>query len=469
MANVEDKLSRMRHLMNYGLKTESKQGKYNSVEYSNKALDGKIYGIIREGSKFYVKVMPNANKQVIAENFEYIGGFMNRKQYEYDSYANALKQYDLKMMSIKEACDSKGTIIESLDPNRKEILMVEATDKMKQEIARQRQIMLNAQLISEGKQIGANKCTACGCAKDKGFPYGSKQKTEQGKEVKGDAFNKDGEPMIQEEEVLAWNDNEDYLDKEHGTEIGDSAPFDKKVNASNEESKETVMEGKPKEVAPNEVNDWDEGLPEKEGVGEKGDSAPFDKKVNESIFEDEEIIDDEEPQLTADEDEIEVEDGEEELEDEGFEDDDMTLDDIFSLLQQLSDDVNEIKSQMSNEEYDDEPLYDEEEGDMEEDDEIGLDDEEEGEETYFEGKEYVNEEMLDDFGKHPAYQKEVMTLPQTDSETNDGYEDWNDESVESEEPFGTQIGDSSPYEEFSKKVENAITESLNRLGMLKKK
>ena len=52
--NANEQLSRMKSLMNYGLQTESKQPQYSSVEYKKLAADGKTYGIVREGTKFFI-------------------------------------------------------------------------------------------------------------------------------------------------------------------------------------------------------------------------------------------------------------------------------------------------------------------------------------------------------------------------------------------------------------------------------
>ena len=113
--NVKDQLDRMKGLMTYGLQTENKTP-YASVEFSKKGADGTLYGIIREGNKYYIKACDGGKKGLVKEDYSYIGGFRNRKDYEYTSYANALKQFDLKMASLREANDpSKKVIIESWD------------------------------------------------------------------------------------------------------------------------------------------------------------------------------------------------------------------------------------------------------------------------------------------------------------------------------------------------------------------
>ena len=65
--NMNAQFDRMKQLMNFGL-TESKKQPYTGVEYSKVAADGKLYGIVREGTKFYIKVSSKKDN-VLAENF----------------------------------------------------------------------------------------------------------------------------------------------------------------------------------------------------------------------------------------------------------------------------------------------------------------------------------------------------------------------------------------------------------------
>ena len=88
---MQDKLSRMKAMMAYGLQTENKNCQYCSVEQSKVAADGKMYGVVREGVKYYLKVSEKTQNP-LKEDFDYIGGFRNRKNHEYDSCAKAMKQ-----------------------------------------------------------------------------------------------------------------------------------------------------------------------------------------------------------------------------------------------------------------------------------------------------------------------------------------------------------------------------------------
>jgi hypothetical protein len=71
----------------------------------------------------------------------------------------------------------------------------------------------------------------------------------------------------------------------------------------------------------------------------------------------------------------------------------------------------------------------------------------------------LNEDKLNVFGKHPGYRKKPMTLPTTGSDNEMGMKDWNDESVYSEQPFGSKIGKSAPYD-IVQKVTDSVMEAL---------
>ena len=89
----------------------------------------------------------------------------------------------------------------------------------------------------------------------------------------------------------------------------------------------------------------------------------------------------------------------------------------------------------------------------------------------FESKNYraamLQEEKMDYWGKHPAFDKEPAELGSIEHQEFDGYYDMNDDSVKNTEPFGKEIGDSAPFEVEPKHIENAIAESIKNI--LKKK
>ena len=538
---TNEQISRMKSLMNYGLQTESKKAPYSSVENQKLGADGNVYGIVREGTKYYIKSAPN-KANLVKEDFNYIGGFRNRKDHEYSNFALAQKQFDLKMMSLKEAANKQDFNINSWDLDKKENVVLEATDKMKKEILRERQIMKNAMVIAEKKK----ECVNGICDKD----IKDSQKDNISTEVEecGDAATanagytnasipKDSglaESVVKEEEVLGWNrGNDDYMDKSHGTEIGDSAPFDdaearniddgdKKVTKTGEMKNGTVEEGA-------SMHDADNQNTPTPGVGEIGDNQPFDGEKGKQI--DEAIDDfgpDEEDGGEPIGDELEGEgepiddaglEGEpigdelgdeepvgDELEGEGddiYEDDvESRLDAMEELLSQIADMLGIGEPAVDDAEYGDDELFDDEEGDDfgaeddfggEEEDEFPMESRNRNGVQIYETKAYreamrkqrVNEEgmtpfkdagrvpqgnmnKLDDFGKHPAYQKKVMELPPKDLQEFPDYYDMNDDSVKNDTPYGEKIGDGAPFDIDPETIDNAIAEAFNRLRNKKK-
>ena len=77
-------------------------------------------------------------------------------------------------------------------------------------------------------------------------------------------------------------------------------------------------------------------------------------------------------------------------------------------------------------------------------------------------KQFINEDELHDFGKHPGYRKKPMELPTTGEDKNEHGEDINDESVHNEEPFGKQIGDGDPFNQLVKAVTDDVMYQLKK-------
>jgi len=91
---------RMKELM--GITPINENKRTSVVELTKKGPDGKVYGIVRENHEYYIKVT-NKTKNIVTEDFSYIGGLKNIKQEAYSSYAKALKHLNLKFNSLKEA------------------------------------------------------------------------------------------------------------------------------------------------------------------------------------------------------------------------------------------------------------------------------------------------------------------------------------------------------------------------------
>ena len=528
--NVNQTLDRMKALMGYGLQTESKKTPYSSVENKKMGADGNVYAIIREGLNYYIKVAPN-KANLVKEDFNYIGGFRNRKDHQYDSFAAAQKNFDMKMMSLNEAANRNDIDASSWNLDKKEDVVVEATENMKKEILRERQIMKNAVLINEKKAVC---CDAPKAAKDN--IKGEEPKTGNAEDAvdheKAELPKEMTESVVNEEEVLGWNRNDDYMDTSHGTEVGDSAPFDdaeakniddgnKQVNQTGEMKNGTVEEGA-------SMHDADNQNTPTPGVGEVGDNQPFDgekgKQIDEGIddFEDdadglgddlggEEPVGDElgddlgdEGEPIDGEGEIGDDLGGEEEDNEVYEDDtESRLDAMEELLSRIAAKLGIADAPVDDAAYGDDDIFD-----GEADDDFGGEDGE-GEQPIEDGldfdsmpmenkkndgvqifetkafreamrKQKVNEDgmkpfkdggrvpsgnmnKLDDFGKHPAYQKKVMELPPKDMKEFPDYYDMNDDSVKNDAPYGEKIGSGAPFEIDPQAIDNAIAEAFNRL------
>ena len=314
MKKFEDQLSRMQSLMTYGMVSES-TNKKGSFEYHRLASDGKSYGIFKECSKYYIKSAP-AEKENLAEAYDYIGGWNNRKDYEYDSFANAQKQFDLKMMSINEACGAKANAA-TLNPSKKQEYIVEGTENMRKEIARQRQIMANTMtIIREGSYIGVGDpervsgnndedkpYTEKGEAKlDKDMPkanckpaaesnpYGDGKAPEKGKDVKSSDVLSNGTAVAAEHPS---GGKVTRVDEECSGCVNNSAPNGARdwgsegIGKGNGDPKENGWEMDDAQYVNEEINDakeWDEGLPGSAGTGEADtdhNNDPYKENVNE--------------------------------------------------------------------------------------------------------------------------------------------------------------------------------------------
>lgn len=527
MSDFKSQLDRMKSMMNY--RPNAEKNTYSTIEYKREGADGKMYGIVREGTKFYIKTAPK-KANLLKEDFEYIGGFRNRKDNEYSSYANAVKQFDLKMTSIKEACNKKDVITESWNIDTNAEWSTQSTENMRSEIMRQRQIMENVMKINntpryehslmEDKPTGPNtdmkndpfqeksgnkeadNSQNSNMSKSKGDSEAPKGKRGDEGYTKVKVDNSvasqcpKGGKVVKEEEVLGWNDNEGYLDKTHGTEIGDSAPFNKKANngkdnhasheGDNGEGAEngTVVESHGKAMHKEGEN---QNTP-KPGVGEIGDDGPFTEKVTEEEEKEEskedETLEEAISDFGGDETEDDVPFGDDDF---SQLDDEMSSDDETSLDQEMGDDSMEARLSSledmiakiaaklgvegtEEETFADDSLYDGEEGEGE----IGGEEEIEEpieDSRMYEGKDKMKilEDRLNDFGKHPAYQKKVMELPPANHKEKEGYYDMNDDSVKNEKPFGNEIGDSAPFEIDPEAIKNAIAESIIKILSAKKK
>ena len=98
---------RMIQLM--GIKPINENRSTSVVELTKFGPDGNAYAIVRENHEYYIK-LTKKTKNIVAEDFKYIGGLMNKKSEAYPSYAKAIKQLNLKFKSLAEAYGRGGDI-----------------------------------------------------------------------------------------------------------------------------------------------------------------------------------------------------------------------------------------------------------------------------------------------------------------------------------------------------------------------
>lgn len=377
MANFNDQLLRMKSLMTYGAVNEKKEQNCGAMEYHAIGADGKSYGIIRENQKFYIKVAPKS-KEMVVEAYEYIGGFNNKKANEYSNYSNAVKNFELKMMSINEAYNPKVSIdsLEAFEANGE--VMTEGTKEMMSEIARQRQIMNNvAAILNESsaisaKNVGTPEAPKTAKFNDKiGKPFDVTAKAELDGDFKKTANSpeKQGEPFGDGEKAETEKDAQ-YVPQ---GSVANQKPKGGKVVRVDEATKRVwdMMSKLDKSFTLNEACegecDWgSEGLPSSEGVGspeghlmEADDIAGLPDEETTTDFAEDNFED------------VESSEDSPELEDEMADDDEFDIDDDFTFDdEELEGDEEDFDA----EEFDDEEgMEDEEDFDAEEDMDMDVD------------------------------------------------------------------------------------------------
>lgn len=530
----DEQLAKMLRLMSTGKVNENNTSKNNNiVEYHALGADGKTYGIVKEGAKYYIKNAPKKDTEILEEDYDYIGGFLNKKDYEYNSYANASKNLDFKLMSLNEAYNQKEPIVQAFDPYKKMDVIIEQTDKMKNEIERQRQIILNtASILNEDSKIStknvgvpeAPKTASNSTNQNAPFTEKATAKLDKDNVTKSSSykkqapFNEDGEVTdadmqsdknpkggantdsphteaakyvpngsvanqkpkggkvvkvnedkhkikMTEDQVLTWNKNQDYLDTSTETNIGSSAPFDKKIGCSSTPSNDTDDT-----IDEDVAAMWQQGdniNSPTPGNGEIGDTAPFDETVKEE-GEDEEPMNED---LASNYAGFGGEEGEYGSNDLDFERE------WQSWLTNGGDRDFEMQQQQQRpqrpDDFRNEPsLEDENPTRMQFDPSYGMDnpyDDRPMDYNSKKPKKAVKEEKLDVFGKTPGYRKKPMTLPSNSEVAPNGAKDWNDSSVEGEEPFGQKIGSSAPFTDLVKDITNAVVTAITNMNMDKKK
>jgi|7_EtaG_2_1085326.scaffolds.fasta_scaffold07214_3 hypothetical protein len=102
----QDKLNRIKDLMGkMNTITESKT--FSELELIKRAPNGVVYGIIRENHNYFIKTTEKKGGTFLAEDFSYVGGLQNKYDERYGTYAEAIRQLNMKFDMLNESFGMK--------------------------------------------------------------------------------------------------------------------------------------------------------------------------------------------------------------------------------------------------------------------------------------------------------------------------------------------------------------------------
>lgn len=429
---------------------ESKSG----VEHSIVAADGKRYGIIKEGTKFYVKVS-DAAKENIAESYEYINGVLAKKENEHKSYNSASKALELKLMSLNEAYN--GSVKASLfDSKSNEKNFANLTEEARKELNRMHQIFESANTIGKNNTGNPEAPKTASFSEKIGKPFDITAKAELDKDFKKTANNPESQSEPFDAEVKVTD-----ADME-----SDKMPSGEKNNCEEYEDAKYVPDGsvanqKPtggKVVKVNEATKFDENLIAEEGdeiVGIENNEITdenLDALLNDETEDEDEVLDADELGLNDFEESDPRFEGMNVSDEEflggidGYDDnDEMPMESKVSLKRIVEGVCDEMMRQRSKrvvkESFNDKLVR------------------------------IIKEEItnLNVWGQHPGYKKQPMSIPDNKEViVNKGDRDWNDNSTKGSEPFGKKIGSSAPFtDDVVKQITDIVVSNVKTI--LKKK
>jgi len=98
----KDKMGRIKNLMGR-MNTLNESTSLSELELVKKGPNGVIYGIVRENHKYFIKTTEKQSGNLLAEDFNYVGGLQNKFDEAYNSYAEVTKQLNLKFDMLNES------------------------------------------------------------------------------------------------------------------------------------------------------------------------------------------------------------------------------------------------------------------------------------------------------------------------------------------------------------------------------
>jgi len=200
-----DQLSRMKSLM--GVASITENTKTSVVELTKTGPDGKVYGIVRENHKYFIKIT-NKKQNLIAEDFRYMGGLQNKTEKSYDSYSQATKQLNLKFLSLNEALDKT----EQINVLQNDNLLAESFDSYSEKPKKSQP----DSTLGTVKEIGKNDGHEEEIIADTGETGNPDVKTppvvEEDEDVNEDTDEITEEEVVEEEDVVELTENEKAID-----------------------------------------------------------------------------------------------------------------------------------------------------------------------------------------------------------------------------------------------------------------
>jgi hypothetical protein len=109
-----EQIDRVRELMGK-MQPLNESTSLSELELVKKGPNNVVYGIVRENHKYFIKTTTKTSGNIVAEDFDYIGGLQNKFSEAYNSYAAATKQLNLKFDMLNESLGIKthNNILES--------------------------------------------------------------------------------------------------------------------------------------------------------------------------------------------------------------------------------------------------------------------------------------------------------------------------------------------------------------------
>lgn len=186
MAKYDEQLERMMNLMNYDNSLNESKKTNNGIEYHTTAADGKEYGIIKEGRYYYLKTT-TPEKKNIAESYDYVNGFNRRGETRYNSYNEATKQLETRLIAINESY-GKHEDVSIANLNKTQEAMSILTEDTRKELDRMHTIFENSFISKDnignhGNPEGKGSATGANTTKNNA-PFEDKAEAKLDKDMK---------------------------------------------------------------------------------------------------------------------------------------------------------------------------------------------------------------------------------------------------------------------------------------------